>query len=170
MRMFFSKKGTRTHTGGFSLVEIIIGSAIISTSLIAIIVVGGRSVTMSNQAVHTYQASTLLEEGAEAVRLVRDGAWSSISGLTAGTTYYPKFNSSTNTWSLTTTSSDGVVGQFSRTVVLTAVNRDSTTKDIVSSGGSADAGTRLVTVTVTWTEGGTSVSKSLQFYISDIFS
>ncbi len=155
---------------GFSLVEILVGSAIISTSLLAIIVVGGRSVVLSNRALHTYQASTLLEEGAESVRLVRDGAWSNISSLTAGTTYYPAFNSSTNTWTLSTTSSDGTVGQFTRSVVLSTVNRDSTTKDIVSSGGSSDTGTRLATVTVSWTESGVSVSKVLQFYISDIFS
>lgn len=155
---------------GFSLVEIVIGSAIIATSLVAIIVIGGQSVVLSNRALHTYQASTLLEEGAESVRIVRDGAWSSISSLTAGTTYYPAFNSGTNTWTLSTTSSYGTVGIFTRTVTFATVNRDSTTKDIVSSGGTADSGTRLVTVSVSWPESGATVTKTLQFYVSDIFS
>jgi len=53
---------------------------------------------------------------------------------------------------------------------VSAVNRDDTTKDIVTSGGTTDAGTRLVTVTVSWLEGATTVSKSIQFYIMDIFS
>ena len=69
------------------------------------------------------------------------------------------------------------MGIFTRTVVLADVNRDtsvdpntSTSKDIVSSGGALDSGTKLITVTVSWTEGGATITKNLKFYIIDIFS
>lgn len=152
---------------GFSIVEVVIASAIISASLLAIIGISQQSLVASRRALNTYVASTLLEEGAESVRIVRDSAWTNISSLSPATTYYPLFSS--GAWSLTTTASDGVVGIFSRTVTVSAVNRDAS-DDIVSSGGTADAGTKLVTVTVSWNEGGTVASKTISFYVSDLFS
>ncbi len=151
---------------GFSLVEIIVASAIISLALLSVIVAAGRSLALSHRALDTYVAGTLLEEGAEAVRVVRDNAWTNISGLTAGTTYYPTFSG--GTWTLSTSAS--TVGIYTRTVVITAVSRDNTTQDIVSSGGTADTGTKKVTVTVSWNESGSSLSKTLQFYIANIFN
>ena len=62
------------------------------------------------------------------------------------------------------------IGIFKRKVTIANVNRDNTTKDIVNSGGTPDSGTKLITVTVSWPEGGVIVTKTLQFYISDIFS
>lgn len=156
---FFSK--------GFSLVEVIVASAIISASLVAIIAVSQKSIVASHRALDTYIAGTLLEEGAEAVRIVRDNDWSTISGLSSAVTYYPKFSS--GSWTLTTTAADGTVGIYTRSVTLAAVARDSN-DDIVSSGGTTDSGTRLATVTVAWPEGSTTVTKTLSFYLLDIFS
>ncbi len=149
-------------------VEVLVAISIISVSILAMTAVAQKSIYVSSQAFHSTQADFLLEEGVEAVRIVRDNAWSNISSLTSGTTYYPKFSS--GTWSLTTTSSDGVVGIFARSLTIANVNRDNTTKDIVTSGGTVDNGTKLVTVTVSWKEGGVLVSKTLQFYILNIFS
>jgi Tfp pilus assembly protein PilV len=157
-----------SKNSGFMMVEIVVAAAIIVVSILAAMTVAQKSISVSRQAFHTTQAAFLLEEGAEAVRIVRDNAWSNISVLTAGTTYYPKFSS--GTWTLTTTSSDGIVGIFTRSITFASVNRDNTTKDIVSSGGTVDSGTKLATVTVSWSEGGTTVSKTLQFYIINIFS
>ena len=92
-------------------------------------------------------------------------AWTNISALNIATNYYLTYSSPN--WSLSTTSN--TVGIFTRTVVLSAVNRDDTTKDI-SSSGTNDPKTKLVTVTVSWPEGGTTITKTLQFYIIDIFS
>ncbi len=149
------------------VVEILIAVSIITVSVLATMFVAQKSIHVSRQAFHSAQAAFLLEEGAEAVRIVRDNAWSNVSGLVNGTTYYPTF--SAGTWTLSTTTSN-IVGIFNRSVTVDGVNRDNTTKDIVSSGGVSDTGTRLVTVTVSWQEGSTTVSKSLQFYIMDIFS
>jgi len=150
------------------VVEILVAISIITASILAAMAVTQKSVYVSRQAFHTAQASFLLEEGAEAVRIVRDNAWSGISGLTAGGTYYLKFSG--GTWITSTTLSDGVLGIFTRKVSVANVNRDNTSKDIVSSGGTLDAGTKLVTITVSWLEGGTLITKTLQFYIMNIFS
>jgi Tfp pilus assembly protein PilV len=154
---------------GFNLVEIVVATGIISLSLVSIIAIAGRSLAVSHRSLNTYQASILLEEGAEAVRIVRDSGWGGIAGLTAGLTYYPAFDSSLDEWSLSTTSSDGEVGQFMRSVEVADVSRDASTDDIDPSG-STDTGTRKFTVNVSWRESnGATVTKSLPFYLTDIF-
>ena len=116
---------------------------------------------------HVIQASSLLEEGAEAVKTIRDNDWTTISNLTVGTTYYLSYSSVTNLWSLTTTPS--TIGIFTRTVVISAVNRDSN-DDIVSSGGTLDVKTKKVTITTSFNSQSGTISKTLVFYISDIFN
>ena len=116
---------------------------------------------------HETQASYLLEEGAEAVKTIRDGSWATISNLTVGTTYYLSYNTSTNAWSLSTTANT-IDNFFTRKVMLTAVNRDAN-EDIAASGN-PDTRTKEVSVTVTWPYSGTTISKTLSFYLADIFS
>lgn len=147
------------------MVEVIVAISIITVSILAAMTVAQKSISVSDQAFHATQASFLLEEGAETVRILRDNAWSNISGLTAGTIYYPTFVG--GTWTLSTT--PNTVGIFSRTITIAPVSRDNTTQDI-SASGTNDPGTKLITVTVSWVEGGTTVTRTLQFYILDIFS
>lgn len=169
---FFNKKNivknknSQQKSNGFMIVELLVAASIITLAILSFMAVAQKSIYVSRQALHTMQASSLLEEGAEMVRMHRDNAWSNISGLTVGTNYYPVFSGSTLTFPATASS----VGIFTRKVVFANVNRDNTTGDIVSSGGTLDAGTKLVTVTVSWYEGSNLLSKSLSFYISDIFS
>ncbi|KKS04991.1 MAG: hypothetical protein UU58_C0002G0003 [Candidatus Nomurabacteria bacterium GW2011_GWA2_41_25] len=147
------------------IVEILIAVSIITVSVLAAMAVAQKSIYISRQAFHATQAAFLLEEGAEAVRILRDNTWTNISGLTAGTNYYPTFSG--GTWILSGTAD--TVGIFTRVVSVANVNRDNITKDI-SSTGTDDPGTKLVTITVSWPEGGVAVNKTLQFYIIDIFS
>lgn len=146
------------------LVEVIVAFSIMTISVIAAMQVAQKNISIAKQALRTTQAMYLLEEGAEAVRIVRDNAWTNISGLTNGTVYYPTFTG--GTWTLSTT--PNTIGEFTRTVTIASVKRDNTTQDI-SSTGTDDPGTKLVTITVTWIEGSTSLSKNIQFYISQIF-
>ena len=163
MRYFHSAN----KESGFELVEVVLASAVLSLSLLAVIAIGGRSIIVSRKALETYTASTLLEEGAEAVRTVRDGGWINISGLTGGTTYYPVFNTGTNSWTLSTSPSDGTVGIYTRSVVMSAVNRNAS--DDISDTGSDDPGTKLFTETISWDDEGPR-SETLSFYLMDIFS
>ena len=149
---------------GFMIVEIIVAVAIIIVSVLAAMMVTQKSIYVSRQALHVSQATFLLEEGAEAVRIFRDNAWSNISSLNVGTNYYPTFS---GTWTVSTTPS--TVGIFTRVITIANVNRDATSGDIATSGVN-DPGTKLITITVSWTESGQAMSKTLSFYIMDIFS
>ena len=157
----------RKTQNGFSLVEVIIASAIITFSLISIIQIGGQSIAFSRSSVNVYVASTLLEEGAESVRTIRDNNRNSIISLAYNTDYYATFSTSTNMWSLSTASS--TIGGFKRTISFAEVNRNSTTYDIAPSG-TAVSSTRLVTVTVSWLDGLGTTTKKISFYLSNIFS
>ncbi|MBI5139531.1 hypothetical protein HZA26_02905 [Candidatus Nomurabacteria bacterium] len=149
---------------GSLMVEILIVVSIITASLLVALNVTQKSIYLSRQSLNQSQVAFLLEEGAEAVRVRRDGAWANISGLTIGTNYYPFFSG--GTWTLSTT--PNTVGIFTRRIVVSSVYRDAN-QDIASSG-TLDAQTKLVTVTVSWVDAGQNLSKTLQFYISDIFS
>ena len=148
------------------MVEVLVAVSIMTASILATMAVAQKSIYVSREAFHETQAGFLLEEGAEAVRIIRDNNWTNISGLTANTNYYLAFSG--GTWSSSSTAST-IDNIFTRTVSVASVNRDNTTKDI-SSTGTNDPGTKLVTVTVSWVEGGTTISKTLQFYITNLFS
>ena len=147
------------------VIEVLVAASIITVSILAMTAVAQKSVFVSRQSFHTTQSSFLLEEGAEIVRILRDNGWSNISALTSATDYYPTFSG--GAWTLSTT--PNAVGIFTRTVRVAFVNRNSSTDDI-SDMGTDDPKTKLITVTVSWLEGTTTVTKTLLFYIMDIFS
>lgn len=162
-----NKKGFKKfkREAGFLMAEVLVAASIMTVSTLAAMYITQKSVEVSNGAVRASQAAFLLEEGAEVVRILRDNGWSNITSLTAGSTYYPLYSS--GSWTLSGT--PNTVGVFTRTVSISNVNRDNTTEDI-SANGTNDPGTKLVTVTVTWQNGGTTSSRTLSFYIMDIFS
>jgi len=131
---------------GFMIVEVLIAASIITVSILVAMSVTQKSVYVSRQAFHITQAAFLLEEGAENTRIMRDNAWSNV----------------------TTLNSSEQIGIFTRTIIASNVTRNVTTGDI--GAGALDSGTKLITVTVSWPEGGTVITQTLQFYIIDIFS
>ncbi|MFA5777960.1 MAG: hypothetical protein WC870_00490 [Candidatus Paceibacterota bacterium] len=132
---------------GFMIVEVLMAVSIMTVSILVAMAVAQKSVYVSRQAFHATQAAFLLEEGAENARIARDNAWNNAATL----------NSSEQ------------IGIFTRAIVASSVNRDNTTKDI-SVIGTDDPGTKLIVVTVSWPEGGVTITKTLQFYIMNIFS
>lgn len=167
MKFFYYKK----YIKGFSLVEVLIACAIMATSVLALMAASTNGIQLSNQTLKQTQANFLLEEGAEAVKSIRDESWENISNITLNTDYYLTFDSGTNSWSLGTTPVGAIDSLFTRKVVFSGVSRD-INDDIVSSGGSYDDDkTVKVIVSISWpsTQGSTS-SRDLSFYISDIFN
>ena len=150
---------------GFMLIEVLVAVSIITASTLAAMAVAQRSIILSHRSVNMSQASFFLEEGAEAVRILRDDDWVNISSLNTNTDYYLEFTGAT--WSLTTTPAQ--IGEFTRKINIADVSRDATSGNI-SESGNPDAGTKLVTVSVSWNEGSNTVTKTLQLYITDIFS
>ncbi len=150
-----------------SLVEILIGAAIILTSVVSLVAVFGGLTSLSLNSTPKVQAAMLVDEGVEALRLMRDIGWSSISSLSDGTTYY--FLWQNNTWAATTTK-QVVDSFFVRSFVLSAVNRDSTSFDIVTSGGTADTGTRKAAISIAWPGQSGTTTKTVEMYIYNSYS
>lgn len=159
--MYFPKKNKRL---GFALVEILVACSIISVALVALVSSVYAATELSRRSVENIQAGFLLEEGAEVTKIIRDNGWSGISSLTIGTNYYPTFSS--NIWSLSTT--PNTLGIFTRTVVIDNVYRD--LNDDIASSGTLDTGMRKVTETITWNNEKGLQTKTLTFYIGDLFS
>ncbi len=152
---------------GFALVELMVACSIIVVATFALVSAGQKGIVLSERALRQTQASYLLEEGAEVMKIIRDGGWSSVSSLSSGTTYYLSYDNSTNTWSISTTANT-IDSFFTRSIVLSDVKRDS--NDDIASSGTTDSHIKKVTVTVTWNASTGSVSKDLSFYLVDIFS
>jgi Tfp pilus assembly protein PilV len=112
---------------GFSPVEVLLAATILGFLVVALIgaVIYGRSSTAD--AGDRARASQLAEEGAEAVRNMRDGGYANLTDGTFGLVQ------SSNTWTLSG-GSDTISGLYQRQVTISAV--DSTRK--------------TVTVTVSW--------------------
>lgn len=152
---------------GISIVEVIISVSIILA--VGIVFASGlsRSLDLSQKALRTSQASWIMEDSVEAIRTIRDTDWSTISALSPATDYYLTFNTGTNTWSITSSNPGTIDNVFNRKFVISAVNRDA--NDDIAVSGTNDANTRYVKVTVSWNVSGVTISKDVDFYISNIF-
>lgn len=161
-----NKKNYIKYIHGFSLIEVLIATSVLSVLAVVLLSSTNKGIILSNQALDEVQAGFLLEEGAEAVKSLRDINWTNISGVTDNTNYYLSFNNTTNLWSLSVTPSK--VDSFTRVIVFSPVYRDA--NDDIASSGTLDAGTKKVTVTTSWPSNGNTISKSIPFYVSNIFN
>lgn len=153
---------------GISLVEILIAVFIFSIVLGSLIVASNMYLSSAGDSLKSAKAAYFAEEGIEAMKTIRDANWTNISNLSTSTAYYLSFNTSSSTnyfWTATTTatSTDG----FTRKITVSNISRDST-GHIVSSGGTIDTSTKLITVSVSWLAKAGAITKSLSTYITNI--
>jgi len=151
---------------GFGLVEIILGASILTVGILALIISYTTYVkfALSNQ--KNVQAAYLLEEGIEAVTILRDKGWTAnIATLSTTTTYYLSWNGS---HFATTTTAQYVDGQFLRSVGISDVKRDGS--DRIATAGTWDPNTKKITATVSYFQGHATTTKSIASYISNIYS
>ena len=168
--MFLKK--IKNKNKGSMMVEIIIATSIITVFVLVSLSVAQKAITVSRRAVHTAEASFLLEEGAESIKIFRDSntTWINFTNLfNTSSTYCMPSTISSWTSVLSTSSPCTKIGIFTRVVNVANVNRDTISSDIVSSGGVDDPGTKLITITVSWPESGSTINKVLRFYINNIF-
>ena len=163
----------KKNKSGFTLIEVLIGCAIMTTMIFVVMSAAQKGISLSGNALKQTQANLLLEEGAEAVRSIRDTNWTTISGITRNSNYYLVYTSGggADGWSLNQTPTT-IDSTFIRTIVVSAVARD-TNDDIVanySSGAYDDGKTLKATVTVSWSSSQNNFSKDISFYLSDIFN
>lgn len=151
---------------GITLVEVLVATAIILSFLIALISVHNTYLRSSFSNLDEIKATYLAEEGIEAVKGLRDASWTTnIAPLVNGTSYYLVY---TGTLWATSTTFALIDSKYTRKVVLSAVNRDASS-DITTSGGSTDANTRKVNVTVSWSTGSATSTRSIDTYITNLF-
>jgi len=150
---------------GFGLLEIVIGSTIISVALIALVGAFSLAVKSSISNTSKVQATYLIEENIEAVKTLRDTSWSAnIAPLTVGQDYFINWDSTK--WATTTTPE--TIEIFSRSFKLDSVYRDGS-NDIAQSG-TLDVSTRKLTVTVSWLDRGNTIVKIGETYMTDLFA
>jgi len=157
------KKNTINNTG-FGLVEVIIGAAIISISLFGMVSLFSKSIQVSREVGKKVQAGFLLEEGLEAVRIIRDSDWDNISSLSTTTEHYLNFSG--GSWA-TTTDNMFIDGMFERKLIVDDVYRDG--NDDITSSGTLDMGIKKITVEVSWLSRNATTTESASTYLSDIF-
>lgn len=141
-------------TRGFGLIEIVVVIGMMATVVLAIASFSVSSLRLAREDRLRLAALGLADEALEAtVNLARD-RWSAMPG--AGT-YHPAVEPGTGAWSLAsgpeTVTLNGV--PYARQVVLHGVGRAALSDGhavgaVLATGGYADSGTRLATVTVTW--------------------
>jgi hypothetical protein len=155
------------RTKGFGIIEILIGSAIIVTGILALI----ESYTiyfkyaLAND--RNVQAAFLAEEGLEATTYLRDMGWTAnIVPLTPGTIYYLTWDSTNSYWKSTTTP-QYVDGIFLRKITVDNVYRDISDKIVDS--GTLDPNTKKVTVTLEYFQGHGITTSSMMTYIANFY-
>jgi len=152
---------------GSALLEVLFGISLVSLVLLSLL--GAYSFYLKNsfRLTEKIQASFLVEEGIESLRIIRDDGWSSSFGsFISETPYYLSFDGST--WKATT-SATSVDGLFWRTFVISNVNRNSE-DDIVEVGGINDPDTKKASLFVSWNSGGSTSTLSVSTYFTNLFS
>jgi type II secretory pathway pseudopilin PulG len=159
------KKDTKQNkSAGVGLIEIIIATSIIAIALSALAGLGNFSLKIQNRLQKNTMANYLASEAIEAARAVKDESWLSLSSLATDTALHPAQSGNPVKWVFSANSES--IGNFSRQVIISNVNRDAN-DDITQSGGTLDANTKKITATIDWTEQGQSQQISLSTYLTN---
>jgi hypothetical protein len=152
------------YSRGLSVIELVVASAIVSLFIGALALSLSAFLRLSSANLENVKGTFLAEEGIEAVKFLRNADWQNISSLNTGSSYYLNFTGSS--WEIVNNETL-IDGLFSRRLVFENVFRDSN-GEIVQNGGTLDAGSRKLSVTVSWLSGGATTFKSISTYITDI--
>ena len=154
----------RNNRTGFSLVEIVIGAAIITLSLTGLMVAFQSVAKLEKKNIRMVQASYLTEEGLEVVRALRVDGWDNIASFTSGANYYLSYNA--GAWVLNSTPTM-INNLFERKIIIDEVNRDGSHE--IAEAGTLDTGTKKITVSVAWRDGSATTTKTVATYLTNIF-
>ncbi len=151
---------------GFSLLELVIGIAIITVLFIAVFKSYGSFLRAQLETPNIIKGSFLLEEGLEIARFWRDAGWATnIASLSTTTTYY--FYWSGSAWQATT-SLQVIDGEFYRTFSVSDVKRSGI--DDIASSGTYDPNMKLVSASTSWSGSYGTTTKTTSAYIANLFS
>lgn len=159
-------KSSRFMQGGFGMIEMVIGAAVLSVSLLAISGFFQTALRASGTTQAAIQGDYLLEEGMEATKIFRDLSYANnFLKMSTTTTYY--FSWSGTNWA-TTTVNTFIDGKFERKLTFTDVKRD-VNSDIAATG-TYDPDIKMVTVSVAWSGPLGTTTHTIQTYITNIFN
>lgn len=160
------KKIKTKFISGLGLLEAVVGVSVMSFIVFSLMLVMQMSNKIVSESTKSAQASFLLEEGMEALKIIRDTSWQgNIVPLSVASDYY--FNFDGTTWKSTTTNAY-IDGFFERKFKLESVYRDA--NDDISSAGTLDAGTKKAVVSVSWRGRNGTTTKILSSYITNLFN
>ncbi len=170
MNLFFLKAISYKLKAGISLVEVVIGTALILLSLTGLTTAYTFYLKAGLKNTDSLKSIFLLQEGVEAVTLLRDDAWSNLSSLPAGTPYYLSWNGTK--W-VSTTTPELIDAVFTRTITLDSVYRKTAGNDIVEVSApdtkTLDPNARKLTVRVVWGTASTTQSRQVVTYLTNLF-
>jgi Tfp pilus assembly protein PilV len=149
---------------GFSVLEIIIAAAAFMLFATAAIGIFTQGLGMNRFSGEQVIANSIIAEGLDAARSIRDSGFNNLTITSPGTTGIDR---SSGLWQYNGASSNLINNKYTRKLKVETVNRDSVTKEIVPTGGVLDPNTKKVTSTVEWQLGGRTVTHSSFLYLSD---
>lgn len=146
----------RSSRKGFSVIEIVVSAAVITIAGLAVTGAAQLYLKMSLKTADKTQAALLVEEGAEAIQLMRDMGWKgNIKDLSTTTNYQLSWNGSM----YATTTSDVVIqGKYLRKFLVQDVRRDA--QGDIGTSGAIDADTKKITFIVTLKNASTTILRS----------
>ena len=150
---------------GISLIEVIIATSIITVSMISISIVYGNFVSLSVKNTDKIQATFLLDEGVEALKMIRYESWSKIASSTTNVDYYLVWEN--NKWNSTTTQII-IDNKFIRKYKVRNAYRDNNINLYESAAqGNIDDNSKIIDLSVSWNNGSTT-EKNISFYIFNL--
>ena len=162
----------RRRQAGFTLIEAVVAITVFSLGVVALIGMSTIAKSTSEQGRDSVQVSNYLQEGIEAVRLLRNNSWNNVS--TNGGYRLSAQAGQNPPWQLVSGGSE-TIGKYSRSVAIATVRREDmdgsgtlTAGDrIVATGGAFDdPDTKKVTVTITWQQGTRTITRQLYAYVT----
>lgn len=134
---------------GVGLVEVIVGSAILSVVLFAFTSSLSLYSRANADATSRTQALYLAEEALEVVRGLRDSGWGTrIATTSVDIGYGVSFDEATAVWTLVST--PDTKGEFTRTLTFRDVYRDAGDNVVADPSGTYDPDSRILEVEVVW--------------------
>jgi prepilin-type N-terminal cleavage/methylation domain-containing protein len=162
-------KYIKNKKNGFSLVEVLIASAMISLVAFSLVTATTKGLELSDRSLNQIKVNNIIEEGIEAVKTIRDTNWDNIENLGIDTDYYLSFNTGSNSWQLVEVNQDEFVNEiFNRKISFHDIERDENTDDIVASG-TLDDGGRRVDISITYLYKEQTINKEASFYLFNLF-
>lgn len=149
---------------GFALLEIVVSVGLIATTLFALSGTVQLAYRAAIEASDRVRAGFLLEEGAEALKTIRDDTWLSIKNLALNQPHYLVFSG--GRWNATT-SLQTIDLLFTRSLIVREVFRDASQN--IASSGTSDADTRKIEMMVAWTERGRDLKSEGITYLTNLF-